>query len=140
MNPYVLMAAGAFLLFVTGGSYFKGRHDMAAVYAQKMVIAEQQARKREEELQDAANEITRQYNVDRTRISTDLVNALERLRQRAPRRGVSEVASPTCNGSDGRALSAEDAGFLTREASRADELAAALDACQGWAKEVTTPH
>lgn len=136
-NPYVLLAAGALALLLTCSAYFKGRHDMDAVWQERALVAERAARAKEQELQEVANEITRQYNVDRTRINADLANALERLRQR-PARRVSETPVPACDGGDGRSLSAEDAGFLAREAARADELRAALDACQGWAAAVTS--
>jgi len=139
MNMYFAAGGLVLLLCIAGSAYVKGRSDMDAVYKEKMLVAEQKARAREHELQDATNEITRQYQIDRTRISSDLADALERLRQR-PARRVPDPAVTTCNGSTGAELSAEDAGFLEREAARADELRAALDACQGWAKTVVDPH
>lgn len=138
-NPYVLIASAVFLVLLTIGSYTKGRSDMDAVWKERALEAEQQARATEHKLQEAANEITRKYQIERTRISSNLADALERLRER-PARSVSEDSTPACTGGDGRSLSAEDAGFLVREAARADELRAALEACQGWAAEVTSAH
>ena len=135
MRVYVALAALALLLGLVVGAYWKGGRDQDAVWQARAVEAERQARARERELQEAANEITRQHQIERARISADLADALERLRQRPAR--LPEPARAACEGSTGSELSAEDAGFLTREAARADELAVALDACQRWVDQVT---
>ena len=137
LNPYVVMASAAFIVLLAIGSYQKGRHDMDAVWKERALVAEQQARAREHQLQEATDAITKRHQQERTRISGRLADALERLRDR-PARSVPEDSPPACIGGDGRSLSAEDAGFLVREAARADELRVALEACQAWANEVTT--
>ena len=109
---------------------------MDAVWQQKMIVAERQAHDREIKLQEAANEIGRQYQIDRSRISTDLADALERLRERPER--LPEPARAACPGGTGAELSGEDAGFLEREAARADELRSALNACKAWVDNVIT--
>jgi hypothetical protein len=118
------------MVSILTGAYFKGRSDMDAVWQEKMIVAEREAHDREVKLQEAANEISRQYQVDRSRINSQLADALERLRERPER--LPEPARATCNGSTGAELSGADAGFLEREAARADELRAALQACQAW--------
>lgn len=138
-NPYVWAATAAFMILLAIGSYFKGRHDMDAVWKERALVAEQQARAKEQELREATDAITKRYQAERTRIGASLADALERLRER-PARSVPEDSPPACTGGDGRSLSAEDAGFLVREAARADELRIALDACQQWAAEVTAAH
>lgn len=138
-NPYVLIASAVFMVLLAIGSYTKGRSDMDAVWKERALVAERQARAKEQELQEAADAITKRYQAERTRIGARLADALERLRER-PARSVFEDSQPACTGGDGRSLSAEDAGFLVREAARADELRVALDACQRWAAEVTAAH
>lgn len=136
MNPYAILGALILVGSILTGAYFKGRSDMDAVWEQKMIVAERAAHDREIKLQEAANEISRQYQVDRTRISADLADALERLRDRAER--LPEPARAACHGGTGAELSRSDAGFLEREAARADELRAALGACKAWVDNVIT--
>lgn len=136
MRAYAFLGALIAMLAILTGAYVKGRSDMDAVWQQKMIVAEREAHDREEKLQEATNEISRQYQIDRSRISTQLADALERLRERPDR--LPEPARTTCHGSTGAELSGKDAGFLEREAARADELRAALDACQAWAETVIT--
>lgn len=135
-NPYVLIAGGVVVLLLTIGGYFKGRADMDSVWKEKALVAEQQARVKEQELQEKTDAVTKKYQAERTRINARLADALEQLRQR-PARPVSEDTQAPSNCGTGASLYAEDAGFLVREAARADELRAALDACQQWAKEVS---
>ena len=136
MNSYAILGALILVGSILTGAYFKGRSDMDAVWQQKMIVAERQAHDREIKLQEAANEIGRQYQIDRSRISTDLADALERLRERPER--LPEPARAACHGGTGAELSGEDAGFLEREAARADELRSALNACKAWVDNVIT--
>jgi hypothetical protein len=64
-----------------------------------------------------------------------LADALERLRRRPDR--VPAAAAAACEGGTGAQLSGPDAGFLEREAARADLLRSALRECYGWADAVT---
>lgn len=61
-------------------------------------------------------------------VSAQLADALVQLRNRPER--LPEASRAACSGATGAELSGPDAGFLVREAARADELRAALDACQ----------
>jgi hypothetical protein len=136
VNPYAILGALILVGSILTGAYFKGRSDMDAVWQEKMIVAERAAHAREIKLQEAANEIGRQYQIDRSRISTDLADALERLRERPER--MPEPARAACSGGTGAELSSQDAGFLEREAARADELRAALQACKAWVDNVIT--
>ena len=89
--------------------------------------AEQQAatQKIQEEHQAAADQIRKEKDAQIASINNSLADALVQLRSRPSR---AESASDGQNGT-GSSLFAEDAIFLTREAARADEIRAALDAC-----------
>lgn len=138
MNPYLIIGAMVAVLAAAGAGYVKGRSDMDAVWQGRALIAEREAHEREQQLQEATNEISRKYQNDRSRIGSQLADALEQLRNRPDR--MPEPARAACKGGSGAELSGPDAGFLEREAARADELRAALDACQSWADTVTQQH
>ena len=91
-----------------------------------------QNRELEDEHQQQIDDIVQaQYN-DAVRRSNLLADELERMRDRASRAirdNPSETRQTVCEGATGAELSAEDAGFLAREAARADEIRAALIAC-----------
>lgn len=63
------------------------------------------------------------------RIAAARDRALDELRKRPER--LPEPAREACKGATGAELSGRDAEFLARLAARADELRAALRACQG---------
>ena len=79
----------------------------------------------QEKHQAAADQIRKEKDAQIAAINNSLADALEQLRQRPSR------AQNAANGQGGTglSLSAEDAGFLDREAARADVLRSALDAC-----------
>ena len=89
--------------------------------------AEQQAatQKAEQAHQQAADQIRTQKDAQIASINNQLLDAVSQLRSRPNR------AQASSNGQDGtgRALSAEDAEFLEREAARADIIRTGLDAC-----------
>lgn len=90
--------------------------------------AEQKARDTERDLQ-AKIDNERTNNEAKVRdINSKLIAALDELRQRPTRSSVPSGASNN-KGAKGTELFREDAEFLTREAARADKLAAALEAC-----------
>lgn len=76
-----------------------------------------------------------QAHADKVRsVNRRLADALERLRNRPER--MPESARSACEGGTGAELSGQDAGFLEREAARADQLRADLEACYGWIETV----
>lgn len=76
-----------------------------------------------------AAKITKAKDDQIRNINTRLVAALDELRDRPERRSATADNPADCKGSTGADLSRPDAGFLTREAARADTLRAGLRAC-----------
>ena len=111
---------------VNGWRYQK--KETAQIIAQEKIIQQKQT-----ENQQAADQIRRNKNAQIKAINDQLANALVQLRSRPSR---SQYI--TNNGQDGtgKSLSAEDAEFLIREATRADQIRTALDACYKQYDEV----
>jgi hypothetical protein len=84
-----------------------------------------QTQKLQEQYQAATDEIRKKKNAKIAGINSQLNDALVQLRSRPSR------ADSSSNGQSGtgRALFAEDAEFLEREAARADTIRAGLAAC-----------
>lgn len=95
--------------------------------------ATDKAREEEQRKQGIANALSRKQYIELVNINTSLLSDLDGLRNRPPRNNVSADTRTVCKGSTGRELSEPDAGFLTREAARADTLRTALDACYQYA-------
>ena len=136
INPYILLTALIILITSTVGGYFKGRSDANASWQAETANKIAEVRLEDKRLQEKSNVIITNRQEEKSKVSADLANALVRLRKRPER--VPTAASSTCEGTTGAQLSAEDAEFLTREAARADELRAALSACQDWSETVTS--
>jgi len=81
--------------------------------------------KKEVESQAKTDEIRKAKDAQINSINNQLVDAISELRKRSSR---ADKASDGQSGT-GRALYAEDAEFLIREAARADTIRAGLDAC-----------
>jgi hypothetical protein len=86
-------------------------------------IAQTQAA--QEKHQAATDQIRKEKDAQIASINNSLTDALIKLRERPSR----TQASGNGQGGTGLSLSAEDAGFLDREAARADVLRSALSAC-----------
>ena len=84
-----------------------------------------QVQKIEHEQQAATDQIRKQKDAQIEAINNQLANAISELRKRP---GRSDQAN-NGQGCSGRALYAEDAEFLIREAARADKIRAGLAAC-----------
>ena len=116
VNIYAIIAVVAVTLFcggfVNGCSYQQSK--------QEKVI-----REKEHDYQADADKIRTEKDAQIKVINTQLVDAISELRKRTSR------ASETSNGQscNGSALYAEDAEFLIREASRADEIRVSLESC-----------
>ena len=116
LNTYVIYALVAVTLFCTG--FVSGcQHQQSK---QEKVI-----RDKEHQYQADADKIRKEKDAQINAINNQLADALVSLRQRPNR---SESAN-NGQGGTGLSLSSEDATFLVREASRADQLRTALDAC-----------
>ena len=132
MTPHLIsaaLAAGLSIGGYTGWTFNQARHDAA------MVDAQQQSQQTEDQ-HNAQLAKQNQAHADAVRdVNRKLADALERLRKRPER--LPEPARASCEGGTGAELSGPDAGFLEREAARADELRAALGACYQWIDQVT---
>jgi hypothetical protein len=116
INLYAIIAVVGIALFcggfVNGCSYQQSK-------------AEKTVRDKEHQYQADADQIRKDKDAQIKVINNQLVDAISELRKRPSR------TSETSNGQNcnGASLFAEDAEFLAREASRADEMRVALDAC-----------
>jgi len=116
LNTYAVYAITAIVLFCSG--FVSGcQHQQAS---QEKVI-----REKEHQYQADADKIRKDKDDQIKAINSQLVDAISELRKRPSR---AEQAANGQNGT-GATLSAEDAEFLIREASRADQIRVGLEAC-----------
>jgi hypothetical protein len=94
-------------------------------YDSYIVSQKEAVQKKQEESQAKTDEIRKNKDAQIKAINTQLVDAISELRKRSSR--ADSAANGACG--TGATLSAEDAEFLVREASRADEIRIGLDAC-----------
>ena len=131
---YVATFALGLLLGWTVQGWRKGQ-EIATIrqeHSDKSAEAQTQARAKEQELSDSADKVRKDKDAKIDTIRRQLDTALVGLRNRKERPAViREVpgAPAACDGARGSELYREDAEFLTREAARADETAAKLNAC-----------
>ena len=130
MNPWGIVTAMAVALTLCLGGYTKGRVDANSKWEIEIAKQAEASRQKERQLQEETNAIVSNLNVEKDAINARLTDALERLRQRPER--MPEPARLTCKGATGAELSGSDAGFLEREAARADELRVALQAAYDY--------
>ena len=144
MNPWVILGFVFAIGAAAGGGYYKGNStgraevqqawdkEKAEQYAE-YAKGQEQARKREQELQANADKLRKEKDAEIKNINaraTALVNSL-RDRQTRPTEtstmpSAAGVGSTTCTGKE---LYREDGEFLVRLSREADELAAALNQC-----------
>lgn len=117
--------------WVLNGWRWSAKHE-GYINEQKEIAlkAEQKARDTERNLQSEIDKERTNNEAKVRNINSKLIAALDELRQRPVRSSVPSGSSNN-KGASGAELFREDAEFLTREASRADKLAAALEACYG---------
>ena len=124
-SPYAILGAIGVALFVFVGGIMAGYDYEHRRFEAFKVAIEQETHKKETERQ-AATDLIRKAKDDQIRdINSKLVDAISELRKRPSR---PESPLPGQIGT-GASLFAEDAIFLRREAARADELRAGLEAC-----------
>jgi phage repressor protein C with HTH and peptisase S24 domain len=144
MNPWVILGFMFAIGAAAGGGYYKGNStgraevqqawdkEKAEQYAE-YAKGQEQARKREQELQANADKLRKEKDAEIKNINaraTALVNSL-RDRQTRPTEtstmpSTAGVGSTACTGKE---LYREDGEFLVRLSREADELAAALNQC-----------
>ena len=115
---------GVIALALLGSAYFGYSFEHSRFVAFKAAIAEE-TRQKEVEHQIVTDEIRKVKDAQIRDINSKLVDAISELRKRPSR---PESPLPGQIGT-GASLFAEDAIFLRREAARADELRAGLEAC-----------
>jgi len=113
-------AVAVFLLAMYLGYSFE--HSRFVAF--KATIAAQTATA-EREHQAVADKIEKEKNAQIASINNQLVDAISELRKRPSR--AQSASDGSCG--TGATLSAEDSEFLTREAARADQIRAGLNAC-----------
>ena len=127
--PVILAGSLCFASFEFGLDFERGKQ--AEVIAAQQDEAAKQLKAKNDQIakqnQEHADEV-------RT-INARLADALERLRKRPER--LPEPARKACEGATGAQLSGPDAGFLSREAARANELRSALEKCYAWIDTVS---
>jgi hypothetical protein len=123
--------AGLTVIALAGVGYGRHEHNVFEEYKAEEVA---NARAKEHQLQDSADQIRKDKDAQINAINNQLANALIELRNRPSR--ANKVSS---NGQSGTGLSlyAEDGSFLEWEAARADKLRSALDSCYKQYDEVT---
>lgn len=112
----------------------KLKEEYATAQLEAIEVAVAAERQMQKEVNDALEKQSRQNR----NIASNLARELDGMRKRAERaERMSEDSRAACAGADGRELSREDAGFLAREAARAEEQRAALEACYRFVDAVT---
>ena len=122
ITQYVKLGIIVIALFFS--AYFGYSFEHSRFLAFKTAIAEE-TRQKEIEHQTAADKIEKDKNAQIKAINDQLADALMQLRSRPSR----TETTATRSGGTGSTLYAEDAGFLIREAARADEIRSGLQAC-----------
>ena len=139
-----LIVAGVLAVMLAGThwqAYNMGADKVQAAWvAEQLSQAEQsaalqaQAQATTDKLKTDADQLRKSKNAQIARLDADLAAALERLSDRPPRPGASDMpalAGPGANAScTGAQLYREDGQFLARESARADRLLADLAQCQ----------
>lgn len=122
ITTWLKLGAGlaiAIFMWYSGYSFEASRFER---YKAQQVI-ETQAKERD--YQAKADQIEKDKNAQIRNINNQLVDAISELRKRPGR--TNEAGTGSCG--TGATLFAEDAIFLRREAARADEIRAGLQAC-----------
>jgi len=122
---------GLVVIAMAGIGYGRYEHNVFEEYKAEEI---KNAREKEHQMQDATEQIRKYKDAQINAINNQLADALIQLRNRPSR---SNQISSNGQSGTGATLYAEDAEFLIREASRADTIRTALDACYKQYDEVT---
>ena len=143
MLPSPMLILAVVLAFVVNGFYWNAHGSNAADTRWKAKIeqqradAEAKAREQEKTWQEAANAIVKNQDAKLAATRRNLDAALNGLRDR-PERPSTDTKPPgiECPCSTGAGLCKQDAEFLARESSRADDIRSGLEACYEFADKV----
>lgn len=140
-NPYLILAV--VVAFVLNGFYWHANGANGADDRWKVKItaenlkATQEARAKEQAWQGAVDESAKKYEAKLAGVRRNLATALDGLRDRPDRPAAGSQATgagPACG--TGAGLCKQDSEFLVREAARANEIRAGLEACYTYVDAV----
>jgi len=129
ISSYLMI--GLAVIAMAGVGYGRYEHNVFEEYKAEEI---KNAREKEHQMQDATDLIRKDKDAQINAINNQLADALIELRNRPSR--TNQSSNNGQNGT-GATLFAEDAEFLIREATRADQIRTALDACYKQYDEVT---
>lgn len=143
MNPWVILGFVLAIGAAAGGGYYKGnsagraevqqawdkeKAEQYAAYAK----AQEEARQREQEMQQAADKLRREKDAQIKNINaraTALANSLRDRPERPAKDGAVSDTARSCAGASGAELAKGDGEFLAGYSADAARLQAALDQC-----------
>ena len=136
MIPSPLMILAVVIAFVLNGFFWFAKGSNAAdtrwtakITAERLVATEA-ARAQETKWKGVVNETSKAYLARINAVRGNLATALDSLRDRPERPAAdAQPAKTDCPCGTGAGLCRQDGEFLTREAARANEIRAGLDAC-----------
>ena len=143
MNPYFLLGSLVAVIAAAGAGYFQGSEhgkakvqnlwdkEKAAQYAE-YAKAQEEARKKEQELQANADQLRREKDVEIRNLNaraTALNNSLQHRPTRTSEAGSLPNSSKSCSGASGKELARGDAEFLVWYATEAARIQADLNQC-----------
>ena len=143
MNPYFLLGSLVAVIAAAGAGYFQGSEhgqakvqnlwdkEKAAQYAE-YAQAQEEARKKEQELQANADQLRREKDVEIRNLNaraTALNNSLQHRPTRTSEAGSLPNSSKSCSGASGKELARGDAEFLVWYATEAARIQADLNQC-----------
>ena len=129
ISSYLMI--GLAIVAMAGIGYGRYEHNAFEEYKAEEIA---NAREKEHQMQDATDQIRKDKDAQIDAINNQLANALIELRNRPSR--ANQSSNNGQNGT-GSTLFAEDAEFLIREATRADQIRTALNACYKQYDEIT---
>ena len=143
MNPYFLLGSLVAVIAAAGAGYFQGsEHGKASVQAMwdkekaaqyaEYAKAQEEARKKEQELQANADQLRREKDVEIRNLNaraTALNNSLQHRPTRTSEAGSLPNSSKSCSGASGKELARGDAEFLVWYATEAARIQADLNQC-----------
>lgn len=143
MNPWVILGFVLAIAGAAGGGYYKGnsagqaevqqawdkeKAEQYAAYAK----GQEEARQREQEMQQAADKLRREKDAEIRNINaraTALTNSLRDRQERPSENGSVSGTARSCAGASGAELARRDGEFLAGYSADAARLQAALDQC-----------
>lgn len=137
--PYLLGLGGVLVAYHWAWQNGYDARDMEAraalvAHVQRALAQAEAMRAVERELQEETDATLRNQAAELAAVNRRLSGELRRLRERPARAAeLPGAARAECAGATGAELSGPDAGFLAREAARADRLRAGLKACYEYA-------